>query len=222
MRNPLDIVSDQIFEFFFVLGTFRKSQDERSSIRQQNLYLKSKETLRFIVTVGVLFVIIKSFFIQPFLVQQESMLPTFKPFDYIIVDRFTYKFIEEPRRGDVVVFKSGPENGNKYLIKRIVGLPNEEIMVDGTTTRIINQEHPEGIILDEKYVVNLDERTKKTMRLSETEYFMLGDNRPVSLDSRQIGPIKRDQIVGRTLFRLYPFSQISLFPGSVDVLTKTP
>ncbi len=222
MRNPLDIVSDQIFEFFFVLGTFRKSQDERSSIRQQNLYLKSKETLRFIVTVGVLFVIIKSFFIQPFLVQQESMLPTFHPFDYIIVDKFTYKFIEEPRRGDVVVFKSGPENGNKYLIKRIVGLPNEEIMVDGTTTKIINQEHPEGIILDEKYVVNLDERTKKTTRLSETEYFMLGDNRPVSLDSRQIGPIERDQIVGRTLFRLYPFSKISLFPGSVDVLTKNP
>lgn len=222
MRNPLDVVSDYIFDFFFLLGTYKKSTEERGVIKNKPMYSSTREWLRFIVTVAFLFVLIKTFLIQPFLVQQESMVPTFHPFDYIVVDRFTYTFIHEPKRGDVVVFKSGPENGNKYLIKRVVGLPNEEITVDGTTTRIVNSENPQGITLNESYVVNLDERTKKTMKLSDSEYFMLGDNRPLSLDSRQLGPIQRDQIVGRTLFRLYPLSKISLFPGSVDVSVKKP
>jgi len=150
------------------------------------------------------------------------MVPTFQPFDYIIVDRFTYKFTDDPKRGEVVVFKSGPENGNRYLIKRIIGLPGEQVLVDGTSTIIVNSENPSGFSLDETYVQNSDPRTKKIMTLNENEYFMMGDNRPLSYDSRMIGPIHRNQIIGRTLIRLYPFSQISLFPGKVDVLSKNP
>ncbi len=222
MRNPLDWIADQILEFFFILYNLRKTKEERAVARRAAWYAKVQEVLRFIATVGFFFTIIKTFLIQPFLVQQTSMVPTFEPYDYIIVDRFSYTFLEEPKRGDVVVFKSGPENGNRYLIKRIIGLPGEQITIDGTTTIVTNNTHPEGLILNETYIKNTDGRTKKVLTLGADEYFMMGDNRPLSLDSRQIGPIKRTQIIGRTLVRLYPFTQISLFPGSVDVLTKTP
>lgn len=222
MRNPLDWIADQVLEFFFVLFNFRKDKEERAVARRASWYSNIQETLRFVTTVGFFFIIIKSFLIQPFLVQQTSMVPTFEPYDYIIVDRFTYKFLDEPKRGDVVVFQSGPENGNKYLIKRIIGLPGEQVLIDGSKTTIINSEYPEGITLDETYVQNKDDRTKKITTLKGNEYFMMGDNRPLSLDSRMIGPITREKIVGRTLVRLYPFSQISLFPGKVDVLSKNP
>ena len=222
MRNPLDWIADQVLEFFFAVFNFHQTKEERAVARRSPWYSNTQETLRFITTVGFFFIIIKSFLIQPFLVQQTSMVPTFQPFDYIIVDRFTYKFTDDPKRGEVVVFKSGPENGNRYLIKRIIGLPGEQVLVDGTSTIIVNSENPSGFSLNETYVQNSDPRTKKIMTLNENEYFMMGDNRPLSYDSRMIGPIRRDQIIGRTLVRLYPFSQISLFPGKVDVLSKNP
>lgn len=222
MRNPLDWIADQVLEFFFAIFNFHQTKEERAVTRRSSWYSNIQEMLRFITTVGFFFIIIKSFLIQPFLVQQTSMVPTFQPFDYIIVDRFTYKFTDDPKRGEVVVFKSGPENGNRYLIKRIIGLPGEQVLVDGTSTIIVNSENPSGFSLDETYVQNSDPRTKKIMTLNENEYFMMGDNRPLSYDSRMIGPIQRDQIIGRTLIRLYPFSQISLFPGKVDVLSKNP
>lgn len=222
MRNPFDWIADQVLEFFFVLFNIQKNTEERALGRRSPWYSNTQETLRFVITVGFFFVVIKSFLIQPFLVQQTSMVPTFQPYDYIIVDRFTYRFLHEPERGDVVVFQSGPENGNKYLIKRIIGLPGEQITIDGSNTSIVNTAHPEGFTLDETYIQNKDERTKKITTLGANEYFMMGDNRPLSLDSRMIGPITREKIVGRTLVRLYPFSKISLFPGSVDVLSKNP
>lgn len=222
MRNPLDWIADQVLEFFFAIFNFHQTKEERAIARRSPWYSNIQETLRFITTVGFFFIIIKSFLIQPFLVQQTSMVPTFQPFDYIIVDRFTYKFTDDPKRGEVVVFKSGPENGNRYLIKRIIGLPGEQVLVDGTSTIIVNSENPSGFSLDETYVQNSDPRTKKIITLNEDEYFMMGDNRPLSYDSRMIGPIQRNQIIGRTLVRLYPFSQISLFPGKVDVLSKNP
>lgn len=222
MRNPLDWIADQVLEFFFAILNFHQTKEERAIARRSSWYSNTQETLRFVTTVGFFFIVIKSFLIQPFLVQQTSMVPTFQPFDYIIVDRFTYKFTDDPKRGEVVVFKSGPENGNRYLIKRIIGLPGEQVLVDGTSTIIVNTENPSGFSLNETYVQNQDPRTKKIMTLNENEYFMMGDNRPLSYDSRMIGPIRRDQIIGRTLVRLYPFSQISLFPGKVDVLSKNP
>jgi len=222
MRNPLDWIADQVLEFFVVLFNFHKNKEERALLHRQAWYSNIQETFRFIITVGFFFIIIKSFLIQPFLVQQTSMVPTFEPYDYIIVDRFTYRFLDEPKRGDVVVFKSGPDNGNKYLIKRIVGLPGEKVTIDGSNTIIVSIDYPNGLTLDESYIKNKDPRTKKITTLGADEYFMMGDNRPSSLDSRQIGAIKRNQIVGRTLVRLYPFSQVSLFPGSVDVSPKNP
>jgi signal peptidase I len=222
MRNPLDWIADQVLEFFVVLFHFHKTKEERALLRRKAWYSNIQETFRFVITVGFFFIIIKTFLIQPFLVQQTSMVPTFEPYDYIIVDRFTYKFLDEPKRGDIVVFRSGPENGNKYLIKRIIALPGETITVDGSLTTITNTNFPNGFILNESYVKNTEDRTKKVTTLGADEYFMMGDNRPLSLDSRMIGPITREKIVGRTLVRLYPFSQISLFPGSVDVSPKNP
>lgn len=224
MPNPLDWIADKILNFFFAVTHIYATPETKWAHKKSAVYGALQEIFRFLFTIGILFFLIKTFFIQPFLVQQESMVPTIQPYDYIIADRFTYQFLHEPKRGEVIIFRSGPENNSRYLIKRIVGLPGEKITVDGPETIITNNEHPDGFALNETYVQNIDTRTKKIVTLQDDEYFVMGDNRPTSLDSRssQVGPITRDQIVGRTLIRLYPFTQIDIFPGTVDVSEKKP
>lgn len=162
---------------------------------------------------------------QPFLVSGESMDKTFADGNYLIIDEISYRF-EKPQRGDVIVFRV-PEgalelsnyklSGKTYFIKRIVGLPGETIEVKDNQVKIYSETNKEGIILNEPYVfvdklsparkVNI----KKTLGIDE--YFVMGDNRNNSSDSRFWGPIKKDEIRGRALIRLFPFTKIGIFPG---------
>lgn len=208
-------LTEIILNFCITLFTWGKTKEQRAQFKTKRWYLNTFEAVEFILTVGFLFILIKTFIMQPFLVQQESMEPTIKPFDYIIVDRFSYRFLHEPVRGEVVVFHS--QKDNRYLIKRIIGLPNDRVLIENSVTTIFNTTNTEGLILNESYVKNPVTNTKIDKILGEKEYFVMGDNRPVSLDSRAIGPITRDQIVGRTLVRLFPFNTISLFPGKVTL-----
>lgn len=211
MVNPLDYIADMILNGAVALCTFNKTKDARAIIRRAPWYSSTKEILRFIVTVGFFFIVIKTFIMQPFLVQQQSMQPTIEPYDYIIVDRFTYQFLREPTRGEVIVFRS--KEDDRYLIKRIIGLPGERILVENNTTTVFNIENKNGMKLNEAYVKNVAVNTKVDKTLGEKEYFVMGDNRPASLDSRMIGAVTREQITGRTFLRLFPFTNISLFPG---------
>jgi signal peptidase I len=156
---------------------------------------------------------IRFFIAAPYIVQGASMLPTFQDLNYLIIDRVTYS-LGEPARGDVIVFDL-PQNTSKALIKRVIGLPGDTVVIAGDTVTIINEEHPQGFQLDEPYLSteNLGGANQVSIKLGADEFFVLGDNRKVSADSRLWGVLPREDIVGRVLVRLFPFGEISIFPG---------
>ncbi len=144
---------------------------------------------------------------QPFIVEGASMDPTFETGDYLIVDELSYRF-KTPARGSVIIFKY-PLDPRKSFIKRIIGLPGETISISGEQVTIINTEYPEGFVLDEPYV-KLNKQDNLNRTLGTNEYFVLGDNRIGSADSRLWGPVPGVNIVGRPIIRFFP---PALFPG---------
>ena len=168
------------------------------------------DVVKFVLITAAIVLPIRYFIAQPFLVSGPSMDPTFHDKDYLIVDEISYRF-EAPKRGEVIVFKRPGES--KYLIKRIVGLPKETIELLGETVTIKNTEYPEGFALDQSFVVNKKSESKTTTILDDGEYFVMGDNRPVSYDSRYWGGLPAENIVGRPLVRLYPFNKMDFLPG---------
>lgn len=174
----------------------------------------SSPSLVYYVVVALAFALFVRFFIAaPYMVSGASMEPTFYNLHYLIVDRVTYK-LENPSRGDVIVFDL-PENPSKSLIKRVIGLPGETVIVKKGVVTIQNDTQPKGFVLEEPYIdpKNLSSMGDTRVTLEEDQYFVMGDNRAVSADSRIWGPLPRENIVGRVLVRLYPFNGISLLPG---------
>lgn len=160
-----------------------------------------------LITIGAVF-IIRSFIIQPFLVSGGSMEHTFENGDYLLVDQLTYRF-REPERGEVVVFKNAD---GTYFIKRIIGLPGERVSVTDGVVSITNDEHPKGVALDELYLSSGVTTTGSAdTTLGPDEYFVMGDNRPYSYDSRSWGSLKSDAIIGIARVRLWPVADIHAF-----------
>ncbi|MGB2762639.1 MAG: signal peptidase I [Minisyncoccales bacterium] len=156
-----------------------------------------------IVIIALLIVIpIRYFIFQPFFVKGQSMEPNFQNSDYLIIDEISYRFLE-PKRGEVVVFKY-PNNLSQRYIKRIIGLPGETVEIKGGTVIILtdNQEW----ILDESAYLSQPIQTPGDIRISlvENEYFVLGDNRTASFDSRKWGALSKEDIIGRVIFRAWP------------------
>ena len=156
---------------------------------------------------------IRFFVAAPYVVSGASMEPNFDNWHYLIIDRVSYD-IGDPQRGDVIVFDL-PQEGGRSLIKRVIGLPGETVVLKGQSVTVINETHPDGFVLDEPYLDpgNLTGSNDMRVTLSADEYFVLGDNRRVSADSRLWGTLPRDAIVGRALIRLYPFDLISILPA---------
>lgn len=154
---------------------------------------------------------IRYFLIQPFYVKGASMEPTFDDHEYLIIDELSYRF-RVPERGEVVVFRY-PLDPRQYFIKRIVGLPGETVRVADNSVIITNKERPEGFALDEKDYLGPETITHgdKTVTLGEEEYFVMGDNRSASLDSRTFGPLPLQQIVGRVWIRGWPLDRATVF-----------
>lgn len=150
---------------------------------------------------------IRYFLFQPFIVKGESMSPSFESGDYLIVDEISYR-ISEPQRGDVVVFKY-PKNTAQRFIKRIIGLPGETVVIKSgnvTITKITEEE----IVLDEQYLPDdLKTYGDTSTTLKANEYFVLGDNRMYSYDSRSWGIVPRVNIIGKAFLRLYPIDELS-------------
>lgn len=173
--------------------------------------LKDLFTLAFLIVVVV--IPIRVFIASPFIVDGESMHPTFTNLDYLIVNRFLYTF-RDPARGDVIVFRY-PGNPSVFYIKRIIGLPGETVSIDhGIIT--ITSAAEEKIALSEPYIVNEDATYTKNVSLGSDEYFVMGDNRPNSSDSRIWGPLPKKDIIGRVDLRLLPASHSGFFPGKTD------
>ncbi len=158
--------------------------------------------------------LIQAFVIRPFIVSGDSMDPIIKNKEYLLIDEMSFR-MREPHRGEVVVFRAPPEP-SKYYIKRIIGLPGETVKIEGKKVTIINKEHPEGFVLDEAYIVHHDRGDTLTKTLPPDTYFMMGDNRDASYDSRSWGPLPEDAIRGRALLRLLPLSRINYLPGDHD------
>lgn len=179
-------------------------------------FLKDLFTLALLIVLVV--IPIRVFIISPFVVDGESMHPTFENLDYLIVDELLYRF-SAPARGDVIVFRY-PDNPSIFYIKRIIGLPGETISINHgaitvTTTAV------ENLTLTEPYIVNEDATYTKNVSLNPEEYFVMGDNRPKSSDSRVWGPLPKKDIIGRVDLRLLPISHGGLFPGIATYSSAT-
>jgi signal peptidase I len=173
-----------------------------------------------LIAVGAVF-IVRTFFVQPFLVSGSSMVPTFQNGDYVLVDEFSYH-IEPIARGDVVVFHD-PQDWSTYFIKRIIGLPGETIQIANNQITVFSTSTPNGLTLDETYLpagtptgpVDCDGGTFLngvcTYTLSSSTYLAFGDNRPESYDSRSWGPLPSKNIVGIVRVRLWPLNEITAF-----------
>ena len=160
-----------------------------------------KEFFKLLILSLAIVIPFRMFIAQPFIVEGASMYPTFKNGNYLIVDELSYRFIE-PERGDVLVFRY-PKDPKKSFIKRLIGLPGEIVKIEKGEIRIISNEYPEGLILDEPYVI-LKKDENMSYTLGEGEYFVMGDNRAQSADSRLWGPLPEDNIVGRPIVRFLP------------------
>ncbi len=176
------------------------------------------EIVRFSLVALLIVLPVRLFVAQPFIVSGASMETTFSTGQYLIVDQLTYHF-DEPKRGEVIVFRY-PKDPSKFFIKRIIGIPGDTVTIAGQGVTITNTEHPEGVLLDEAYILHMKPNATLTEVLGKGEYFVMGDNRDASSDSRSWGVLQRDKIVGRAFLRLFPVTKIGTFPGEYDTDTK--
>jgi signal peptidase I len=171
-----------------------------------------REWFQVIVIALLISLPIRFFIAEPFVVNGASMDPTFSTGQFLIVDRLTYRF-DEPKRGDVIVFKY-PNDQKTYFIKRIIGLPGETVSIKNGFVTIINTEYPTGLKLDETYIDSSHKSHESTSTtLGPDQYFVMGDNRAQSSDSRVWGALNKGLIAGRPIVRLLPVTQLSLLPG---------
>ena len=163
------------------------------------------EVAKIVLVAVVLVVGLRAFVFQPFLVRGDSMEPNYHTGDYLIVDQLSYRF-REPLRGEVIVLKF-PLDSSQRFIKRIVGLPGETVEVKDGKVVIYGAEGDErtALVLDESIYLPLNLQTPGDVRidLKEEEYFVMGDNRPFSSDSRKWGVLEEDLIIGRVFFSVF-------------------
>lgn len=185
------------------------------------------EMIKIILLAFIIIVPIRVFLFQPFFVQGASMEPNFENGQYLIVNELGYKqttvgvnnirffsvgAFRDIARQKVVVFRY-PKDPSKFFIKRVIGLPGEKIEIKDGSFKIFNQEHPDGFTLDESAYLDPSVKTNgdQVVTLGEDEYFVMGDNRPFSSDSRVWGPVPGRDIVGEVLLRAWPLDKLSVF-----------
>jgi len=169
------------------------------------------ETIKIVIISLAIIIPVRYYLIQPFFVRGASMTPNFDNGQYLVVDEISYRF-EEPERGEVVVFKY-PLDTSQYYIKRMVGLPEETVEIKDGQVIIYNQNYPQGMVLDESSYLASGTITwgETKIELAQDEYFVLGDNRQASSDSRQWGELAEKNIIGRVWLRAWPFNLARIY-----------
>ena len=176
------------------------------------------DIIKFALIALLIVVPIRWFIAQPFVVKGASMEPTFENGEYLIVDQLSYH-LGEPARGDVIIMRY-PKDPKIFFIKRVIGLPNETVEIQGKRVIIRRGVGTEPLILNESFIDPSRMRDEyATYVLGPDDYFVMGDNRIESSDSRSWGLLPRKDIVGRALVRLFPLDRINMFPGE-ESLTK--
>jgi signal peptidase I len=178
------------------------------------------EIVRFSIIAILLVIPIRMFIAQPFIVSGASMDETFHSGEYLIVDQVTYHF-EKPSRGDVVIFRY-PRDPSKFFIKRVIGVPGDTITIENAQVSISNESNPSGFTLDEPYIKSMQPAAPFKETLGDREYFVMGDNRDKSSDSRAWGVLQEERIIGRAFVRLFPPNELSYLPGAVDIEGSNP
>ena len=167
------------------------------------------ELLKVIVISLIIIIPVRYFLLQPFFVKGASMEPNFYDHEYLVIDEISYRF-KQPQRGEIIVFRY-PKDIRQYFIKRIIGLPNDSLEIKD------NAMYVNGLKLDETGYLPKTTNTfgNAFIKLGPDEYFLMGDNRDFSLDSRSFGPVNKKYIVGRAWFRGFPFNKFKIFqaPG---------
>lgn len=199
--------------FYVILLIYMEDMEKenKEEVQKENPW----EFVRFAIIAIIIVIPIRIFIAQPFIVSGASMSPTFENGDYLIVDEISYR-VKNPKRFDVIIFRY-PNDNKKFFIKRIIGLPNEKINIEGSIVTIINNEYPNGLILEQPYVKNKSSNNIY-YELEKNEYFVMGDNRSASSDSRYWGALKENLIIGKAFLRLLPINNIDLLPGHYQQL----
>jgi signal peptidase I len=179
----------------------------------KNFFSFVLELLKVVVISLAIIIPIRYFLIQPFYVEGASMEPNFHDHEYLIIDEISYRF-NQPKRGDIIVFRY-PRDPQEYYIKRVIGLPGEKVEVKDGQVKIYNSDNVDGLILDEEYLPEglktENSSGQEQVQLENDEYFVMGDNRNSSKDSRVFGPVDKSFITGRVLLRGWPLNRFDVF-----------
>ncbi len=169
--------------------------------------------LKYILIAFVIALPVRWFVAQPFVVSGESMAPAFKADEYLVIDKLTYHF-QKPERGDVIIFHY-PLDPSLYFIKRIVALPGETVGIKGNAVTITGKDGTKHLLVENYIDPDYDQKiSTASTTLAKDEYYVLGDNRDASTDSRDWGPLQDKFIVGRVFYRLFPLKLAGFFPGT--------
>ena len=163
-----------------------------------------------VLIAAVIIAPIRYFLVQPFFVKGASMEPSFEDGQYLVIDEISYR-LGEPQRGDVVVFRY-PLDPSQFYIKRIIGLPGETVEITKGKVIIYNKQNPNGQVLDESDYLpkNVFTPYEGKQKLRSDEYYVLGDNRSASFDSRKLGPLKKEFLIGKVWVRAWPFAEFKV------------
>lgn len=172
------------------------------------------EIVEFAFIALLIVVPVRMFIAQPFIVSGASMEDTFHTGEYLIIDQVTYR-LQDPKRGDIIVFHY-PQDPSKFFIKRIIGIPGDTIDIQGNIVTITSKDGTD-MALDEPYIKSMAENTTLHETLGDREYFVMGDNRDASSDSRVWGVLQKEKIVGKAFVRLFPFNEVGILPGEYDI-----
>lgn len=186
------------------------SRNRSTLTPQSGLKLFIIEAIKVGVFTVLTIFIVRTFLFKPFYVRGASMETNFFDSEYLIIDEVSYR-VHEPKRGDVIVFRY-PNDPSEYFLKRVIGLPGETITIRNGQVIVINKDFPNGIVLSEAYLRSgLHTPGDTTATMKEGQYFVMGDNRAASWDSRGFGPIAENAIVGRVWVRGWPFDRVQAF-----------
>ncbi len=198
----------------------RKTIEQQSQIEPEGIGEESAsmfgviwETIKYAMIAAVIILPIRTFIAQPFVVSGNSMYPTFHNGEYLIVNELA-KYQGNYERGDVVILRY-PNDPSKYFIKRVIGLPGETVTIQGGVVSITSDTQKTPVVLAEPYVQNA-KIDSSSRTLDKDEFFVMGDNRSQSSDSRIWGPVPRRLMDGKAYLRLYPFTSAAFHPGSLE------
>ena len=204
-----------------------QNQENKELSQHEGVALFIFEIVKIFILAFIIIAPIRMFLFQPFFVQGASMEPNFENNEYLIINELGYKEtpvgidgknlftvgdFKEFKRQDIAVFKY-PKDPSKFFIKRVMGLPGEKIEIKNGIIKIYNAQNPDGFVVNESAYLDKKVFTQGdvVLQLKDNEYFMMGDNRPYSSDSRSWGTVPKKDIIGKVIFRAWPLNRINVF-----------